>query len=140
MWTYKSTLTTLKPLSIGLDDFFNFAESFPFDVVESKFPSYNIVNIDNKNYLIEMALAGYKKEDIDITHENGVLTVSHVKPKAELSKARVIHNGITKKSFSKPFAVADSVVVESATFVDGLLTISLKDTTPEPKTNKIKIS
>jgi molecular chaperone IbpA len=87
-----------------------------------------------------MALAGYKKEDINITHENGVLTVSHVKPKAEFSKAKVIHNGITKKSFSKPFAVADSVIVESATFVDGLLTISLKDTTPEPKKNKIEIN
>ena len=143
MYSYKTTFTTIKPFSIGLDNFFNFAENFPFEQAESKFPSYNIINVDNKNYLIEMALAGYKKEDIDIEHKDGVITISHTKPKTEIPKAtkeRVIHNGITKKSFSKDFAVAESVIVKGATFIDGMLTVSLEDITEEKKTNKIKIS
>ena len=144
MYTYKSTITTLKPFSIGLDNFFQFAENYPFEQVESKFPSYNIINVDNKNYLIEMALAGYKKEDINIEHKDGVINVSYTKPKAnnplKNNVQRIVHNGITKKSFSKDFAVADTIIVKGATFVDGLLTISLEDIVEETKSNKIQIS
>jgi molecular chaperone IbpA len=142
---FRSTITfnQLKPLSIGLNDFFNFAESFPFDVDEPVFPKYNIIKPTDTTWIVELALAGYSKQDIDIEHKDGVLTISHKKLKAtELSdKPKIIHQGITKKAFSKSFAVAESVVVNKATFIDGLLSIHLEDIVPEDKkSKKIQIS
>lgn len=142
MYSYKTTFTTLKPLSIGLNDFFNFAESFNFDTEDSGFPKYNILKPTDSTWIIEMALAGYAKQDIDIEHKDGVLNVSHKKPKAtDIEKPKVIHQGITKKSFSKQFAVAETVVVKNATFKDGLLAIELEEILPEEKkAKKIQIN
>jgi molecular chaperone IbpA len=142
MYQWNTRITTLKPLSLGLDDFFKFAESFPIDFEEPKFPSYNILKPTDSTWLIEMALAGYSKQDIDIEHKDGVLTVSHKKPKAtDIKQPKVLHQGITKKSFAKQFAVAETVIVKSATFTDGLLSIELEEILPEEKkAKKIQIS
>jgi len=142
MFQWNTRITTLRPLSIGLDDFINFAESFPFDFEEPTFPKYNIVKPTDSTWIIEMALAGYNKQDIDIEHKDGVLTISHKKPKAvAVEKPKVIHQGITKKSFSKQFAVAETVIVKNATFKDGLLSIDLEEILPEEKkAKKIQIN
>jgi molecular chaperone IbpA len=141
MYSYKQTFTTFKPISIGLNDFFNFAENF-IESEDSAFPKYNILKPTDSTWIIEMALAGYSKEDIDIEHKDGVLTVSHQKPKAtSIEKPKYLHRGITKKSFSKQFAVAETVIVKNATFKDGLLSIDLEEILPEEKkAKKIQIS
>lgn len=137
---FNATLTQLRPLSIGLDKFFKFADGINSE--ESNFPKYNIIKLDNTNYIIEMALAGYSKKDINITLEDSVITVSHAKscPLVEDIKAskdsKIIHQGITKKSFSKFFAVAETIIVTEASFIDGLLTIKLEDVIPEEKKGK----
>ena len=143
MWTGTTTYTIkqLRPISLGLDDFFNFAENFPFDVEEPKFPKYNILKPTDTTYLIEMALAGYPKAGIDIQNKDGVLTVSYKKETEDIKQPKVLHQGITKKSFSKSFALAETIVIKEANFVDGLLTISLEDVIPEDKKpTKIKIN
>lgn len=145
MWTKEFyTIKQLRPISLGLDDFFNFAENFPFDVEEPKFPKYNILKPTDTTYLIEMALAGYPKAGIDIENKDGVLTISYKKEvddKTPLTPKKVLHQGITKKSFSKSFALAETIVIKEANFVDGLLTISLEDVVPEDKKpTKIKIN
>ena len=142
MWTGTTyTIKQLRPISLGFNDFFNFAENFPFDVEEPKFPKYNILKPTDTTYLIEMALAGYPKAGIDIENKDGVLTVSYKKEPEDLKQTKILHQGITKKSFSKSFALAETIVVKDASFVDGLLTISLEDVIPEDKKpTKIKIN
>ena len=142
MWTNTTyTIKQLRPISLGLDDFFNFAENFPFDIEEPKFPKYNILKPTDTTYLIEMALAGYPKSGIDIENKDGVLTVSYKKETEDIKKPKVLHQGITKKSFSKSFALAETIVIKEANFIDGLLTISLEDVIPEDKKpTKIKIN
>jgi molecular chaperone IbpA len=141
MYSYKQTFTTIKPLAIGLNDFFNFAENF-IESDDSGFPKYNILKPTDSTWIIELALAGYAKQDIDIEHKDGVLTVSHQKPKATgTEKPKYLHHGITKKSFSKQFVVAETVIVKTATFKDGLLSIELEEILPEEKkAKKIQIS
>jgi molecular chaperone IbpA len=141
MYSYKQTFTTFKPISIGLNDFFNFAENF-IESEDSAFPKYNILKPTDSTWIIEIALAGYAKQDIDIEHKDGVLTVSHKKPKdKDIEKPNYLHRGITKKSFSKQFAVAETVIVKNATFKDGLLSIDLEEILPEEKkAKKIQIS
>lgn len=129
MWN-TFTVNKLRPFSVGFDDFFNFAESFNQELVD-KFPKYNIIK-DDDNYVIEMALAGYSKDDLDITCENGVLTISHNK-QSEADQGTFVHRGISKRAFTKSFTLADTIVVKGASFVDGLLTVKLEQIVPEEK-------
>jgi len=135
MWN-TFTVNKLRPFSVGFDDFFTFAETFNQELAD-KFPKYNIIK-DADNYVIEMALAGYSKDDLDITCENGVLTICH-KKQDEADQGTFIHRGISKRAFSKSFTLADTIIVKGASFVDGLLTVNLEQIVPEEKKLK-KIS
>ena len=134
------TIKQLKPLSLGLDDFFNFAENYPCEEAESTFPKYNILKPTENTYRIEIALAGYNKKDIEIIHKDGVLTVSYSKTKSMPDKAvkepTTIYQGLTKKSFTKNFAIADTIVVMGAFFIDGILQIDMEEILPEEKKAK----
>ena len=143
MYTCKTTFKQLKPFSLGFNDLFDFAENFNFELDDSAFPKYNILKPTESTWIIELALAGYSKQDIDIEHKDGVLTISHIKPKQpnDIKPHKVLHQGITKKSFSKQFAIADSILVKNADFTDGLLRIDLEEPTPEiKKSTKIQIN
>jgi len=129
MWN-TLTVNKLRPFSLGFEDFFTFAESFNQELAD-KFPKYNIIR-DVNNYVIEMALAGYSKDDLDITCENGVLTICH-KKQDETEQGTFIHRGISKRAFSKSFSLSDTIVVKGASFVDGLLTVTLEHIVPEEK-------
>lgn len=137
---YSTDLNKLRPYSIGLDDFFNFASQLMTEA-PVKFPPYNINRLDEYQYTIEMALAGYKKEDIEITSHDGVLTVKSVKQEhPEDSSVTSVHKGISSRSFSKSFGLADNVVVNKASLENGMLTIHLEQIVPEEKKLKtIKI-
>lgn len=99
------------------------------------FPHYNIVVEDN-DVLIELALAGYRKEDISISLENNVLTVSSNGVDKEETR-KYYTRGIAKRRFCSKFALSTSAEVKSATMNDGLLCIRIGNT---PKQNAIKIT
>ena len=83
-----------------------------------------------------MALAGYSKKDIDISLEEGVLTIKSVKSKEEKEvedNNGVLHQGIAKRYFSKAFTIADDVEVKAAELKDGLLKVSMERIIPEHK-------
>ena len=126
----------LRPLSIGLDDFFNFANALMAET-PVKFPPYNIHKLDDSQYTIEMALAGYKKEDIELTSHDGVLTIQSVKQSEPTDDAKTLHKGISNRAFSKSFGLADNVVVRDASLLDGMLVIKLEQIIPEEKKRKV---
>ena len=98
------------------------------------FPPYNIVKTGDFTYDVELALAGYSKDDITVDYADNVLTVKSIK-KSDESKDEdgILHRGIAKRYFSKAFTIADDVEVKGAELKDGLLKISMERIVPEGK-------
>ena len=134
-----SIFNQLRPLSVGFDDVFDHFESMfdsPRLSLASNYPPYNIVKTGKNTYDIEVALAGYGKKDIDVTYEDGMLTIKSVKDKETKEvedNEGMLHKGIAKRMFSKSFTIADDVVVKSAELKDGLLKVSMERIIPEEK-------
>ena len=97
------------------------------------YPPYNIKKLDDEHYVIEIALAGFGKQNLDIETKDGVLTVSG---KIESDDADYIYKGIADRAFTRNFTLADSVVVKNAELVNGLLKICLERFIPEEKKPK----
>ena len=133
-----SIFNQLRPVTVGFDNMFDHFESMfdgdVFSVPTVNFPPYNIVKTGDFTYDVELALAGYSKDDITVDYADNVLTVKSIK-KSDESKDEdgVLHRGIAKRYFSKAFTIADDVEVKGAELKDGLLKISMERIVPEGK-------
>ncbi len=106
----------------------------------NSFPPYNIEVVDEDEYLITMAVAGFAQEDLDITSEQNNLTIAGRKVARDEDR-RYLHRGIAERSFERRFQLADHVKVSGARLENGLLHIELKREVPEAmKPQKIEIS
>jgi len=130
-------LDRLRPFSIGLDSFFSFAEGLASQA--TSFPPYNVYKVDDNTHLIELAVAGYKKEDINITADNDVLEITG-SVSNEPEKGKLIYKGISSKSFTRSFRLGSNIIVKDASMSDGFLTITLQHIEPKNKSNKIAIN
>lgn len=132
-----SIFNQLRPLSVGFDDVFNHFESMfdsDFRLPTVNYPPYNIVKTGTNKYDIEVALAGFGKKDIDVSVENGVLTIeSKVEEKDKDEDGDTIYKGISKRYFKRSFTIADDVEVNGAELKDGLLKVSMEKIVPESK-------
>ena len=136
-----SIFNQLRPVTIGFDNVFDHFERMfdtQFDsITVPNFPPYNIVKTGDNQYDVELALAGFNKKDIDVTVEDGILTIkSIVKEAKDKKEDGVIHKGIAKRMFSKSFTIADDVEVKGAELKDGLLKVSLERIIPESRKAK----
>jgi len=124
-----------------IDDFVKTSSNV---AINTTYPPYNLKKIDENNYLIEMAVAGFTKEDIDITVEKNTLTIKTVeKIKKENSTKQDIylHKGISSRSFSKIFTLAEHVEVKNVQLNNGMLVVNLEYVLPESKKpRKIEIT
>ena len=133
-----SIFNQLRPVTVGFDSVFdNFERMFDhdFDTIKvSSFPFYNIVKTDKNKYDVEMALAGYGKDDIIVSLEESVLTIKSKPYNDDKDKdTEYEHKGISKRYFKKSFTVADDVEVKGAELKDGLLKVSLERIVPKEK-------
>ena len=129
-----SIFNQLRPISIGFDDVFDhFERMFDSDVSVVNYPPYNIVKTGPEKYDIEVALAGYSKDDIRVDYSENQLTIKSVKEDKKGEEDGVLHKGIAKRFFSRTFTIADDVEVKDAELKDGLLKDSLKRIVPEGK-------
>ena len=133
-----SIFNQLRPVTGGFDSVFaNFERMFDhdFDTIKvSSFPFYNIVKTDKNKYDVEMALAGYGKDDIIVSLEESVLTIKSKPYNDDKDKdTEYEHKGISKRFFTKSFTVADDVEVKGAELKDGLLKVSLERIVPKEK-------
>ena len=142
-----SIFNQLRPVTVGFDNVFDhFERMFEddiFSVPSVNYPPYNIVKTGKNTYDIEVALAGFSKDDIEVEYAENMLTIkSKTEDKSnDADKDGVIHRGISKRYFSKAFTVADDVEVKGAELKDGLLRVSMERIIPEnkkPKTIDIK--
>lgn len=104
------------------------------------YPPYNIESVGENAYRIEIAVAGFRPEELDIQVKENLLTVSGKKAANDEGK-RYLHRGLAERNFERRFQLADYVVVTDAQLQDGLLGISLKRELPEAlKARRIEIS
>ena len=125
-------------LFVGFDGLFkNMAEMSAGSKSLPSYPPYNVLQ-DGDDYVIEIALAGIKKKDIDITVQENTLTVSYESSEDEGDNK--LYKGIAQRSFKRQFNLSEDIEIEGASFVDGMLNIFLKRIIPEEKKpKKIKI-
>lgn len=116
------------PFGVGLDTVFHRLDSMTGH--NTNYPPYNIIKHDNSNYEIEIALAGFKAEEIEVTTESNILRVTSKHEKAN-SDISYVHKGLSKRSFNNSWQLADDVRVTDVAYVDGLLSISLEKIIPE---------
>jgi molecular chaperone IbpA len=98
------------------------------------YPPYNIKKIDENRYVIEMAVAGFGKQDIELVLENGVLNITGKITTDE--NADYIYKGIADRAFTRKFTLADSIEVRNADLINGMLKIWLDRFIPEEKKPK----
>jgi molecular chaperone IbpA len=131
----------LRPFSVGFESIFDHFNLHLDSQRTVNYPPYNINKLDDLNWNIEMALAGFGKKDIDISTANSQLTIKSVVDKNKDETAGTIHKGISKRQFTRTFTLADDVVVNDAELKDGMLVVNLEKIVPEekkPKSIKIK--
>lgn len=103
-----------------------------------KYPPHNIIKLDEYNYVIELAIAGFTKSDIDITVADGTVTIKGEKKSTEeeeafLSNVQYMHRGISTRSFTKTIRITDTIEVLGAEYDNGILRIKLENVIPESK-------
>ena len=127
------------PFSVGFDEIFNTLHRA--SIPQSNYPPYDILKEDDK-YIIRIAIAGFKKSEVDIELDDNTLTVSVCREdNTGKQRAEFLHKGISTKEFYKSFALAEHVEVKKATMSDGILQIILEKNIPDSeKPKKIKIS
>ncbi len=138
-----SIFNSLRPFSIGFDNMFDQFESLLGDgglSAQSNYPPYNIRKTGKDKYAIEVAVAGFNKDDVEVEYEDNLLTVKTKKVDKAVEKdmdGEIIHRGISQRSFSRSFTIADDIKVEGAEIKDGLLTINCEKIVPEQKKKKL---
>ena len=137
-----SVFNSLRPFSIGFDDMFDQFESMLGNGslgLQTNYPPYNIRKAGKDKYAIEVAVAGFNKDDVEVEYEDNLLTVKtkDVKRTEEKEGDEVIHRGISQRSFARSFTIADDVKVNGAELKDGLLTISCEKIIPEIKKKRL---
>lgn len=139
-----SIFNQLRPVTVGFDNVFDhfermFNDDF-FNVPTVNYPPYNIVKTGANEYNVEVALAGFSRDDVSVEFAEGILTIKSKDRKESEKKdedGNIIHKGISKRYFSKSFTVSDDVEIKGAELKDGLLTVSMERIVPESKKARV---
>jgi len=113
--------------SIGLDQYFD--RVFTQESV-SNYPPYNLVHISDSESQLEIALAGFKKEEVNVYTQNGKLHIEGTKEPRE-DEGTYVHRGLAQRSFTRTWTLAEDTEVRSVVFEDGLLSVVLGRIVPE---------
>ena len=124
--------------TIGFDRLFDMLENSATAQSGENYPPFDLVKVDENSYRIDLAVAGFKADEIDITAQQNQLVVTG--KKADENGSDYVHRGIATRSFERRFGLADHIKVTDADLKDGLLSISLVREIPEAmKPKKISI-
>jgi len=139
-----SIFNQLRPVTVGFDPIFDhFERMFDNDTLMTpsvNYPPYNIVKTGEYTYNIEVALAGFNKKDIEVKYADNTLEIKSIHEKEE-AKEGTLHQGISKRHFTRSFTIAEDVEVKGAELKDGLLQVEPEKIIPDskkPRTISIK--
>ena len=119
--------------SIGMDEYLN--NFFNSDFPQSNYPPYNLIQLNNHESTLEIALAGFKKDQLQVFTEFGKLYVKGTKEESKVD-GEFIHKGLAQRSFERVWTVSDDTKIGSVKFEDGLLTVELNKIVPEHHARK----
>ena len=122
------------PVSFGLEDMFRRLDVLQ-DSTATNYPPYNIIKLNDTTQQLEIALAGFAKEEIEVAVERNVLTVKTVKAKED--GRTYTHKGLARRTFARNWQLSDDAVVENVTYKDGLLTLDVRKEVPESQQRKL---
>src|SRR3954469_19205139 len=127
--------------TVGFDRLFDMLENSNAGQGKENYPPFDLIKLGDNDYRIELAVAGFKPEELDITAQQNVLIVTgRKKDESEEKASNYVYRGIATRSFERRFALADHIQVRGADMRDGLLSIELKREIPEAmKPKKINI-
>ena len=129
--------TPYRRSTIGFDRLFDMLETSARQAQSENYPPFNLERVADDRYRITLAVAGFKRDEIEITGQQNLLLVKGRKEENENNQGSYLHVGIANRSFERRFELADFVRVDSAALRDGLLTVELVREIPEamkPKT------
>ena len=133
MTIYEEPFGRFRPFGIGFDEAFRQLDKL-HATTTGNYPPYNIVKVDEENFLIELAAAGFVKTDFDITLKDGSLTITAKSGKEDTKE--YVHKGIAARSFERTFALAEHVDVKGVSYKDGILLVELTKGIPEEEKPK----
>ena len=134
--------TALYPQFVGFDNIFNELERLVDGTSPTRntsFPPHNIIKLDDNKYVVEMAVAGFGQDEVDVEIHDGTLIVKG--EKKDQTEVDYLYRGIATRSFTKSIRLSESIEVRGAQFKDGILRIALENIIPEhKKPRKIEFS
>jgi len=128
MTTRLNSWDVYTPFNVGLDDVFHRLDAMSGHNIN--YPPYNLIKHDESNYEVEVALAGFKPEEIEVSTEQNILRVASKNEKRDPDR-KYLHKGLSNRAFTRTWQLGEDVRVSSVTFVNGLLSISLEKIIPD---------
>ena len=122
--------------SVGLDDIFYRLHSYGMGTANEAYPPYNLVKESEVKWRIEMALAGWDKDEIEVSTESNVLLVRSKAAKAK-GEEEYLHRGVSTRTFARGFNLSDDVELGTVRFTNGLLVIELRKIIPDHQKLKV---
>ena len=128
--------------SIGFDQLFEqLNRTFANSKQDGNYPPHNVIKIDETQYAIELAVAGFYENEIDVELKENVLTVKGERKREAPDATEYLHKGISNRDFTRTFPLAEHIEVRGASVKNGILTIYLEQLVPEEnKPKKIQIT
>ena len=126
-------MKVIRQNGIGMDDYLD--RFFNSPTQTSNYPPYNIVQLNNHESRLEIALAGFKKDEVKVYTEFGKLYVEGKKEESE-NVGEFVHKGLAQRSFERVWQITDDTEIRSVGFEDGLLTVDLGKVVPEHHARK----
>ncbi len=142
-------IPSIYKFAIGFDDLFAQLQHLEQRGKDSGYPPFNLIKLNENNYAIELAVAGFAEDELDVEIENGELVIRGTNREVSLEEAlnelehnpvEYIHRGIAARDFVKRIKLAEGVEVNSAHVKNGILTVKLEQFIPEPVKQKVAIS
>lgn len=123
--------------SVGFDDLFYRLHSYGVGSPGGAYPPYNIVKESNIKWRIEIAIAGFGPEDVEVSTESNVLLVKSKNQEGKQDSEEYLHRGVAARTFARGFNLSDDVEIGKVEFVNGLLTIDLQKVIPDHQKLKV---
>jgi molecular chaperone IbpA len=116
---------------VGFDRMFDTFETRFGNQLNSNYPPYNVIKKDNDNYAIEVAVAGFKKNEITVEVDSEQLTIKGQRRKDDDDHVQYMHRGLSARDFVRQFTLAEYMIVKGASIQDGVIRVDLERVVPD---------
>ena len=139
-WTSKdvdSIFNAVNRYSVGYDDLFDRLHAYGTGTPTGQYPPYNIVKESAEKWRLELALAGWSADQVEVSTEQNVLLVKSKEQDPSTKEEQYVHRGVASRTFTRGFNLSDDVEIGKVEFVNGMLTIDLQKVIPEHQKRQV---